>query len=87
MVIYEMHNVGKIFAMEMNCNDKILCDNIVNKQHFNVLKQSLNFKWSRFGRLTITSPYIWAIGISPFLSISAVFEVLGKGVSTFFERL
>ena len=33
-----MHYVGTTFTMKMNSNDKTLCDNIVNKQHINVLK-------------------------------------------------
>jgi len=38
VVTYKMHYVGKTFTLMMNSNDKILCDNIVNKQHINVLK-------------------------------------------------
>ena len=36
--VHKMHYVGTIFIMKMNSNDKILCDNIVNKKHINVLK-------------------------------------------------
>ena len=38
VVIYKMNYVGTAFTMKMNSNDKILCDNIVYKQHINVLK-------------------------------------------------
>jgi hypothetical protein len=38
VVTYKMHYEGTTFTMKMNSNDKILCDNIVNKQHINVLK-------------------------------------------------
>ena len=38
VVTYKMHYVGTTFTLKMNSNDKILCDNIVNKQHINVLK-------------------------------------------------
>jgi hypothetical protein len=37
-VTYKMHYAGTTFTLKMNSNDKILCDNIVNKQHMNVLK-------------------------------------------------
>ena len=33
-----MHYVGTTFTVKMNSNDKIVCDNIVNKKHINVLK-------------------------------------------------
>ena len=33
-----MHYEGTTFTMKMNSNDKILCDNIVNKHRINVLK-------------------------------------------------
>ena len=33
-----MHYVGTTFTLKMNSNDKAFCDNIVNKQHINVLK-------------------------------------------------
>jgi hypothetical protein len=36
-----MHYLDTTFTMEMNSNDKILCDNIVNKQNVNVLKWPL----------------------------------------------
>ena len=36
-----MHYVGTTFTLKMNSNDKILGDNIVNKQHINVLKIAL----------------------------------------------
>ena len=32
VVTYKMHYVGTTFNMKMNSNDKILCENIVNKQ-------------------------------------------------------
>jgi hypothetical protein len=32
-----MHYVDTTFTMKMNSNDKILCDNIVNKQNINLL--------------------------------------------------
>ena len=35
---YKMHYVGTTFTLKMNSNDKILSNNIVNKQHINVLK-------------------------------------------------
>ena len=38
VVTYKVHYVGTTFTMKMNSNDKVLCDNIVNKQHVNVLK-------------------------------------------------
>ena len=38
VVTYKMHYVGTTFTLKMNSNDKILRDNIVNKQHINVLK-------------------------------------------------
>jgi hypothetical protein len=38
VVTYKMHYVGTTFTMKMISNDKILCDNIVNKQHINVVK-------------------------------------------------
>ena len=38
VVTYKMHYVGTTFTMKMNSNDKILCDNIVNKQDIYVLK-------------------------------------------------
>jgi len=38
VVNYKMNYVGTTFTMKMNSNDKILCDNIVNKQRINVLK-------------------------------------------------
>ena len=38
VVTYKMHYFGTTFTMKINSNDKILCDNIVNKQHINVLK-------------------------------------------------
>ena len=38
MVTYKMHYVGTTFTLKMNSNDKILRDDIVNKQHTNVLK-------------------------------------------------
>ena len=38
VVTYKMQYVGTTFTMKMNSNDKIVCDNIVNKQHINVLK-------------------------------------------------
>jgi hypothetical protein len=38
VVTYKMHYLGTTFTMKVNSNDKILCDNIVNKQHINVLK-------------------------------------------------
>ena len=38
MVTYKMHYVGTTFTLKMNSNDKILRDNVVNKQHINVLK-------------------------------------------------
>ena len=38
VVTYKMHYVGATFTMKMNSNDKILCDDIVNKQNINVLK-------------------------------------------------
>ena len=41
VVTYKMHYVGTTFTMKMNSNDKILCGNIVNKQHINVLKWPL----------------------------------------------
>ena len=34
----KMHYVGTTFTMKINSNDKILCDNIFNKQYNNVLK-------------------------------------------------
>ena len=37
VVTYKLHYVGTTFTLKMNFNDKILCDNIVNKQHVNVL--------------------------------------------------
>ena len=36
-----MHYVGTTFTFKMNSNDKILCGNIVNKQHINVLRKKL----------------------------------------------
>jgi hypothetical protein len=33
-----MHYMSTTFTMKMNSNDNILCDNIANKQHINVLK-------------------------------------------------
>ena len=38
-----MHYVGTTFTLKMNSNDKILLDNIVNKQHINVLKLAQKF--------------------------------------------
>ena len=38
VVTYKMHYVGTFFTLKMNSNDKILRDNILNKQHSNVLK-------------------------------------------------
>ena len=38
VVTYIMYYLGKTFTLKMNSNDTILCDNIVNKQHINVLK-------------------------------------------------
>jgi hypothetical protein len=38
VVTYKMHYVGTTFTMKMISNDKILCGNIVNKQHIYVLK-------------------------------------------------
>jgi hypothetical protein len=32
-----MHYLGTTFTMKMNSSDKIVCDNIANKQNFNVL--------------------------------------------------
>ena len=36
--VHKRHYVGTTFTLKMNSNDKILSDNIVNKQHINVLK-------------------------------------------------
>ena len=69
---YKMHYVGTTFTMKMNSNDKILCDNILNKQDTKVLL--LQFDWGRSSLTTLTSSSIWVIGLSLF-SISAVFEV------------
>ena len=41
VVTYKMHYLGTTFTLKMNSNDKILCDNIVNKQHINLLKWPL----------------------------------------------
>jgi hypothetical protein len=38
VVIYKMHYVGTTFTLKMNSNDKILCDNIAEKDQVNVLK-------------------------------------------------
>ena len=38
VVTFKMHYVGATFTLKMNSNDKILCENIVDKQHVNVLK-------------------------------------------------
>jgi len=38
-----MDYVGTTFTLKMNSNDKILCDNIVNKQHIDVLKLPQKF--------------------------------------------
>jgi hypothetical protein len=38
VVTYKMNYVGTTFTKKMNSNDKTLRDNIVNKQHVNVLK-------------------------------------------------
>ena len=43
MVTYKMHNVGTTFTVKMNSNDKILSDNIVNKQHVDALKWPKKF--------------------------------------------
>ena len=43
VVTYKMHYAGTSFTLKMNSNDKILCDNIVNKQHVNVLKLPQKF--------------------------------------------
>ena len=66
MVTYKMDYVSTTFTLKMNSNDKILRDNIVNKQHINVLKLPQNFdlRWSSPTTLTL-SP-IWVIGISLF---------------------
>jgi hypothetical protein len=76
---YKMHYVGTTFTLKMNSNDKILSDNIVNKQHINVLKLPQNFdlRWSSPTTLTL-SP-IWVIGISLFFTLSAVFLVSSAG--------
>ena len=38
VVTYKMHYVGTTFTLKMNSNDKILCENIVDKHHTHVLK-------------------------------------------------
>jgi hypothetical protein len=39
--VHKMYYVGTTFTMKMNSNDKILCGNIFNKQHINLLKRPL----------------------------------------------
>ena len=69
VVTYKMHYVGTTFTLKMNSNDKILRDNIVNKQHLNVLKIPEKFDWSRSSPTTLNSSPIWVIGISLFFHI------------------
>jgi hypothetical protein len=67
VVTYKMHYVGTTFTLKMNSDEKILCDNIVDKQRVNVLKWPQKFDWSRSSPTTSTSSPIWVIGISLFI--------------------
>ena len=69
VMTYKMHYVGTTFTLKMNSNDKILCDNIVNKQHINVLKLPQKFDWRRSSPTTLTLSPIWVIGISLFFNL------------------
>ena len=65
-VTYKMNYVGTTFTLKINSNDKILCDNIVNKQHINILKLPQKFDWRWSSPTTLTLSPIWVIGISLF---------------------
>ena len=67
----------------LNSNKKTSGVKIDLSWYVTVLKQSLNFKWGPFVLLTITSSYIWAIGISPFLFHIGRFW----SFKNFFERI
>ena len=69
VVTYKMHYVGTTFTFKMNSNDKILRENIVDKQHINVLKWPQKFDWHLSSPTTLTLSPIWVIGISLFFHI------------------
>ena len=69
----KMHYVGTPFTLKMNSNDKILSDNIANKQHINVLKLPQKFDWRRSSPTNLTLSPIWVIGILLFYLIGRLF--------------
>ena len=84
VVTYKMHYVGTTFTLKMNSNDKILRDDIVNKQHINLLKIPQKFDWSRSSPTTLTSSPIWVIGISHFFHIGRLWGFKCKVPSTLY---
>ena len=72
----------------LNSNKKTYRVNTDLNQHSIVLKQSSKANIVYLDDFLLLCYHIFGPSeYQPFFSISAVFEVLGKGVSTFFERL